>query len=417
MRMLSARGLGLFCGVVIGLSAAMADAATVSLRAVKRNGAAITPTNNLVIAPNDLIEAEIFLSGWGSELPNGVRTVQMALAGLVGVQSGDNGTVLPEGWVAPLDVIPCSVNADCLDARYPVCTGAETGCRATTHNPDLGAFVTSSRTDYLFNGLGNIFGVDTNILNYRYFALATDDVTVDTGVARYVGTLIVRATANACGVFTFGFQNDFTFITNFDQSITIFPVPQPLVLTVGSCALQLLDCDPDHCVTDSRQPHDLDNTSARQTINTFVATFSGSSANIAAANFVISQVPNNGPLPGFQSITNSGNSSTIVLNRRLNTNVYTCFRHILSNKQCCFGVLPGDADGSLRTQPTDTFELIDNLDGLVLPRLIAEKCDLDRSALCTPADILREVDMLTGANAFVIYNDSSLPACPSMVIR
>jgi hypothetical protein len=431
--MFSARRLGVLCGILVAIGAATADAATISLRAVKHNGATITPTGNLAIVPNDLIETEIYISGWGGELPfpDGVRTVQAELTGRIGFQSGENGTVLPSGWVAPLTPIPCSVDADCTaDTRYPICGEPNTGCRGAGHDPELGAFITISRPDYVFNGLDSIFAVDLSNPNYRYAVTATrGDVTVDTGVARYVGTLIVRASANACGVFTVGFQSANSFIAGGLDPTNRVPLSslQPLVLTVGSCALQLLDCDPNHCITDSRQPHQLDNAAARETMNNFVAHFSGPTVGLAAASFTITQVPPVGVLPGFTSVTNVGNDSTIVLNRRINANVYTCIRHNLSNKQCCFGVLPGDADGLLippeppnrtyRTQPNDIFAIIDNLEGEIVPALTPEKCDMDRSNLCTPADLLREVDMLTGANAFIIYNDSSLPECPEMVIR
>lgn len=420
--MLSARGLGLMCGVAFGFGVASADAATISLRAVKRNGGAIPATNNLSIIPNDEVEADIFVSGWGNEIPSpdGVRLFQTGLLGVAGFQSGDNGVVLPNGWQSSLTPIECTVDADCTaDARYPICGDPRTGCRAAGHDPDLGAFITLTRPDYLFSGLSSILGVDNSSLNYRYFALAETGRTVDTGVPRYVGTLVMRTSANACGVFTVGFNNSDSesFLANFDNTIQIALTSQPLVLTVGSCALQLLDCDPDHCFTDSRIPHQPDNAAAKLTMNQFVAHFSGPTTGLAAANFQITQIPPVGPLPAFASFTNVGNDSSILLNLRLNKNVYTCVRHILSNKQCCFGVLPGDADSSLRTQPVDTFELIDNLDGEVLPRLLPEKCDVDRSFLCTAADLLMEVDLLNGAGAFVPYNDASLPVCPNMVIR
>ncbi|MEK7757523.1 MAG: hypothetical protein AAB385_09975, partial [Planctomycetota bacterium] len=84
------------------------------------------------------------------------------------------------------------------------------------------------------------------------------------------------------------------------------------------------------------------------------------------------------------------------------------------NKRCCMGSLPGDVDGNGINDGNDGFELLDNLSGNVIPGLAIEKCDIDRSRLCTPADLLMLVDLLNDEwlCGFVPCEDS-LPICPS----
>lgn len=422
MRMVSARKIGLFLIAASGFGWSVADAATVTLRAVKKNNVAITPTSNLTVAPNDTIEAEIFVSGWGAELPGGVRVFQIQLAGVVGAVSADNGLALPLGWDGPVNTDPCSTDQECLerDSRYPLCAGTG-GCRGPNHDPSLGSSMNRTRTDFILFGQSVVFALDWVSLNYRYVATAEDPsgVTLDTGVPRYCGTVIYKISANACGTFTLGFVSANSILADGSpKPITIPLVSAPLSLTVSPCALQLLSCSPEHGFVDARRPHAQTNANSRETMNSFTANFNASAAGLVNASFSVQQIPNEGPVPGLLSVVPSGNSATITLNRRINHKVWTCVRHITSNKRCCFGVLPADADSSRFSQPADTFELIDNLVGQINPPLGFPKCDMDRSNLCSALDILTLIDLLNGADAFEPpYNGATLPLTPDMVIR
>jgi hypothetical protein len=121
------------------------------------------------------------------------------------------------------------------------------------------------------------------------------------------------------------------------------------------------------------------------------------------------------PNPADRRIT------TIFLNRRIQEARWTCIRDKGSNKRCCMGSLPADADNSRISQLDDVFEVFDNLQGgIVIPALAIEKCDTDRSVQCSPADLLMVVDLLNGADAFIETNGDSLPAlvpeCPTMTM-
>jgi hypothetical protein len=77
------------------------------------------------------------------------------------------------------------------------------------------------------------------------------------------------------------------------------------------------------------------------------------------------------------------------------------------------GSLPADANSDRTSAPVDILDIIDNLNGVLVPPLADHQCDIDRSALCAPADILSEIDLLNGASGFLVWNGKTLPVCPS----
>jgi len=406
------------------------EAAVVSLKAVKKNNVAITPTNNLAVRGGDTIEAEIFLSGWGNELPLGVRGYLVTLAGRVGFTSGDNGTILPLGWCAPVDKINCTTSADC-PAAYPTClTSPPTGCTCSPHNPFLGWFITRTRTNYLLFGLDEYLPDLTtpSNLDYKYFGLAKDpaQAVTDTGVPRYLGTLIVKVSQNACGTFTIGFIQDITstFIADpANPPNRVLPTSQPLTLVVTDCARQLLSCSPAHCNVDARRAMDP-KTGARLNPNAIDMTFSKTTAGMTSADFEMTVLPivEGDTIPTIQSVTQypvDPNKTRIVILPRIAQTRWTCFRDIGSNKRCCLGSLPGDSDTNRISNANDIFESLDNLLGSVNPILTMEKCDTDRSLLCSSADLLMIVDLLNGADLFdpPTLNQTLpvlVPDCPDM---
>lgn len=410
--------VALFVANVVSELGTPATAAVVSLRAVKVNGAPITHTNNLIAEQGDEIETEIYVSGWGAELPLGVRAYQADIAGVAGFQSGSNGTILPKGWRAPLTPIECSDAQPC-PSHYPVCSNRY-GCTCPGHDPDAGAYIDLATMDGLCYHQGCFCGVDTLLLNYRYFCVRIGESgATDTGVALYLGTLDLVVSDDACGDFTIGFSQDSSIIADTEAPPTAVElVSQPLTIHVQPCYLVLgpQRCDPEHCTVDSRIPHAPDNAAVRLNLNTMVMQFADPGLSLTPADFAVEVFPD-GIVPGVASVTPVGNSATIRLNRRIDPKVWTCIHHIAENRRCCVGSLPADADGDLFVDLSDFWELYGNLRGDVQPPLTGEKCDMDRSALCTPADLLMAVDILIGAQAFQPYAGATLPACPSIRIN
>jgi hypothetical protein len=79
----------------------------------------------------------------------------------------------------------------------------------------------------------------------------------------------------------------------------------------------------------------------------------------------------------------------------------------------CVGWLPADANGDGTSSPVDILAIIDNLNSRLEPPLEIWQCDINRSSLCEPSDILRLIDLLNGAGVYDSWNGQSLPACPT----
>jgi len=262
-------------------SASLFAAATVSLKAVAINGVPIPPTNEITVEVGDTITAELRFSGWGHPLfdaGNGdtglVRTYQVALFGLNGVQSSGpgHGLVLPAGWDAPLtrDIPPCD------DPLYPFAT-SQYGCVGRNFHPELMASIDHLRPDYLLTDFYSIHAVANDSLDIKWGGASFDSDGQPDGqcvgggspgfpcaIAEdcpkgtcqsgdfYGGTLNLKAmpaTAEKpamCGTFTFNLDPGYsrTFIANPEAiPFKIVPVLQSLVihgpacLPTGACCL------------------------------------------------------------------------------------------------------------------------------------------------------------------------------------
>lgn len=371
------------------------------------------------VLPDDQFETEIFLSRWGTELPAGVRLYQ-AKINTAGYISPDNGTVIPLGWCAPVTTIPC-ISSETCPSEFPICSPSMR-CMCSPHNPDLGAFITTSRKDFLFNGVDGLRFVDTTSIGYVYVGLATDETVSDLGYPRYLGSLILKVSANACGTFVVDFVNEesSTFIgDSANPPNQAYPISQSLILTVSTCPRQLLTCTPTHCNVDARIAHDRFDAGIRFNTDSVLMTFSKPTTDplMVPANFEITvepKVPGEVP-PEIISVTpfsQDPKKTTVQLSRPIQQTRWTCIRNKESNKRCCLGSLPPDADFNRISNFNDVFELYDNLFGVVVPALAIEKCDTDRSLLCTAADLLLAVDLLNGADAFTEVSGDVLPLCP-----
>ena len=398
-------------GLGVLAAGTVVEASAFSLKAVKKNDVPIAPTASLSVLGGDKIEAEIFLSGWAGDLPAGVKVVQAKIDAM-GYISPINGKLVPLGWCAPLGVIECAQSSTC-PTDYPICTAY--GCTCAGFNPALGAFITRSRADYILDGIDGMPNIDLSSLYYRYSENVTGDLGVpDTGVPRYVGTLVLRVSADACGTFEIGFQGlGYTFIED-PQFLRGSPTLQPLVLTVSDCARYLVSCNPAHCNEDARIAHDRLDETLFKNRNTIVMTFSKPTTGMTAADFEVTVVPvvPGDSIPLISAVTPNvvdPKITTVTLNKRIQQTRWTCIRDKGSNRRCCMGSLPGDADDNHISQSDDPLEILDNLNGLVSPALVIEKCDTDRSVLCTPADLLMVVDLLNGADAFIEVNGDKLP--------
>lgn len=276
---------GLFVGIMhFGIGALLlfpelAQAgATISLKAVAKNGNAITPASSLDIQPGDVIAVDIFLSDWNNPPFDGgsglVRLFQVTVQGRSGaLSSGACGPcnseyVLPIGWDAPLiarDSCPCD------NPCFPICDSFH-GCIGPDFDRDPMAGINDLRTDWLFHGHDTIRAVDASTPNVRWGAVTFSEVgqtasrcsggsaagwscavnsdcpggTCDPGFQSYLGTLYLKAGSSICGSYSFNIStNDGgTFISNGAPSAPHFiPGVQGLTLTNSTpCAPGLGAC-------------------------------------------------------------------------------------------------------------------------------------------------------------------------------
>lgn len=172
---------------------------------------------------------------------------------------------------------------------------------------------------------------------------------------------------------------------------------------------------PANCSVDARRPHAPNAPGTLQGYNSIAVTFNNS-CNMAGVNtgsFSVSCNPAGAPCPTISNANTIDHTTTVTLSSVIPAGKWTCITHTASGDQACIGSLPGDASGNLTTAPADILDIIDNLNGVRIPALALDHCDMDRSGVCLPADIIAEIDMLNGANGFIVWNAKSLAACPS----
>lgn len=281
------RTIGLTClAGVVSLATEAQGAATVSLKAVAKNGTPIAKTNAVSVARGDTITAEVYLSGWSNPPFDGnsglVQTYQARILGAAGaLGNGGNPNdlatlVLPSGWVAPLtrDTCPCNVpgpfpycdalygcvlastcvggtnpGTECIQATGQ-CQGGGT-CNAANHFPANMSSINGNRSDFIFLGFDNIRAVDNSTLNVGFGATINGSdgqfssrcaaggniggacssnaecpgSTCDANFLSYAGTLNLKVGLQACGTYTFNFSDAVTDTFIYDPS----PVPVPVV--------------------------------------------------------------------------------------------------------------------------------------------------------------------------------------------
>jgi len=173
--------------------------------------------------------------------------------------------------------------------------------------------------------------------------------------------------------------------------------------------------DPPNCAIDARQPYPPNTPGLPQGWNSVALTFGTgcSVSGVTPGDFTVSCNPAGPPCPTITGVTPVGQTVTVRLSGVIPAGKWTCITHNSSGEQVCIGSLPADANGDRTSAPVDILEIIDNLNLVRVPPLTINQCDIDRSNLCAPADILSEIDLLNGANGFLVWNGRNLPVCPS----
>lgn len=281
----------------------------------------------------------------------------------------------------------------------------------------------------------------------------------------YLGTLSLKAGDAICGTYAITFDETTSFIANGGAPGTdgsMSPATEGLTLTTGlpctdtrgscctetsygplcsrSCEEDCTDsnqqfggvgstCDtfdppctlltsPPNCAIDARRPYPPNAPGQREGFTSFTWFFQdppGSGEN-SASDFRLRQVPSDSPPvpPAISSVSfEPGNAVVLHFSAPIQPNKWTCITHFASGFEKCLGFLPGDADGSRAVGAGDIIMIIDNLNDLLIPPLTKYQCDINRSGICAPSDIITEIDLLNGASGFPRQNGKTLEACPS----
>jgi len=447
---------------------------TIEILAVEVNGQPITPTNNLVAEGGDIIEAEFWLSHWSPEGQK-LRAFQITLDHRQ--MTNECGGLIPLGYDNPRYDCTCQVDADCgACAGAPDCFTLPTApnptplfCAGPEHDPSQGLFiiVTHNPTpnsgcplgfstgDYVFapGCLGDLDldfrAVDFSLPNIRWAATRYSNEHAKTyTVPRYAGTLKLRVSDNAgglngAGVYVVGMLPDqpipdgpdTTFLADtFGQVIPLPPatlVRTPLTVTVNVLCERWWPCingSTPKCSIDARQPSRPDGT-LPDGWQEFDLEFDGSTGGgvptledfetCRVVPYLLGE-----PLPIVQSITpHDGNMLRVRLDQRIAPGKWTCIRYnpptgnvcgiggAPARQEVCFAHLPGDVTNDRTASAADITWLIDCLNGLRTCQI--HQCDIDRSGICGPPDILRTIDLLNGAGVFDPWLNRTIVACPS----
>ncbi len=370
--------------------------------------------NSVVSNPGLFILSDIFAANWGPQAAAG----WMITADFESISD----SVLLHGWDRPFPDVNCS--AGCPD-RYPEC-GETTGrCQGPGHEPCLGAFICEqcavgcARPDYMFYNCPELRTSDYSSPNVRLISATLEPSCQQFfTVPKYLATLIVVPTASACGSVTLGLVGSPSSGVTAPFSGLMEPLDiEGLTLEFGPCPCEgILDSDPPDCAVDARQTSDPSGTPA-QGIESIALNLEGATPDEKCPDtggydrfqFTMREVPGTGTFFPDSVTHNIPASGWATLRFPPATpGVWTCVE--FRGDETCFGYLPGDADNDRTSLASDIPYLIDCIIG---DETCGDyQCDIDRSGLCGASDILREIDLLNGAEEYLDWLNESLQTCP-----
>jgi len=175
-----------------------------------------------------------------------------------------------------------------------------------------------------------------------------------------------------------------------------------------------LTSDPPNCAIDARYPHNPSDSQIRFGWDRIELLLDCEPSVLAPDDVTVTVEPSGGTAPTITSVDLSGKTAVLWLDAPIPTNAWTCFELIAGGSKTCVGSLPGDVNGDRASVPADVLDLIDDLNGVLVPPLSIWQCDTDRSGVCQAADILGVIDLLNGADAFDPWLNAGLPIpCPA----
>jgi len=450
------------------------QAATLSLKAVRRNDTVITPTNTVSAAPGDRITAEVFISGWNADVAGSqLRTYQYTINGREGfVYRGCSNhfefVALPCGYDLAFPPQLCESDDDCLAEIAPICADCgvchfpctpdsstsdpcdtqpmtiscpehlpccdddSAECQGPDHHPEMFSFIDPDHANPNACLQGLVLYA-TSFGNYANIAQGATTLTgtgpVDSGHECYAGTICIEVLPNACAVITVPFINDRMGVHTFlelNPGGLVYPTVRGL--TINSTAPchsgpRIISTMPDNCEIDARAPHSSGGIQVPLGNTVYEMSFDSNMEAVPNDLFVLSFVsPINVGAPTFASIQKVGNEVTLTINRPTPTATggaavptprWTCITldcGVPMHNRRCWGHFPGDVDENRLNDTADLEALIGLID---LPAPSLYRCDMNYSGSCTPLDLIEWIDMANGGGAFGPWLNTTMVACPT----
>jgi len=172
-----------------------------------------------------------------------------------------------------------------------------------------------------------------------------------------------------------------------------------IVPAIGPSSLSLIGSKPPDGAIDAGQPFEPDG--SRPTgWSSVILTLDGCSESLVPGDFALSQVGGTDPPPGVATVARVAERAVRVdFSGSIAREARTTIRHVASGTATTLAWLPGDVNSNGVRDPADLAALADHLLGVSGPRPMWS-VDVDRSGLATPADLLREIDLLVGGGAY-----------------
>ncbi len=172
--------------------------------------------------------------------------------------------------------------------------------------------------------------------------------------------------------------------------------------------IAITTADPPDGAIDARRPFDPSDSIPVGWLETLL-TFDGSVDCLTPLDFNVTQQGGVSAVPHVTDVQPTvGNRVHLFLNRPLPVLAWTTIRHVSSDSSVRMGFLPADVDGNAVSGPADIAALLDTLEDGTPARPIWSM-DIDRSGEITPADLLEEIDLLTGSGKYNPFDGVALP--------
>lgn len=168
-------------------------------------------------------------------------------------------------------------------------------------------------------------------------------------------------------------------------------------------------------VVDARIPHSIDDPNQRFGISTIVAT--GPPGAVSQC-WALCETQTAGSPNSITNVSETAGTYTITLAQPITTNAMTTITYTNINNVKTTGEFiahPANANGVNTAGVQDLIDLVAALKGGALPYGMFSR-DINRSGAFTPLDILEEVNLLNGAGAYQVWNNTPRPSggrtCP-----